>query len=204
MDRRRRPEPGPRLVVLGSPGAGKGTQCALLARHYGVPHISTGDLLRAAVRTGDEKSVAAGRHMDAGNLLDDDVVVAIVEERLGADDAGRGFVLDGFPRTVPQVDALLEMAGPEGIDVAIDLQVPAEVARARLAQRWTADSDERRRDDAEAVVARRLELHAAQAAPVAAAFDRRGLLVAVDGLGPPEEVAQRLLAVVESVTGTGP
>lgn len=185
-------------MVLGPPGAGKGTQCSLLARHYGVPHVSTGDLLRAAVSSGGETSVAVGRDMDAGNLLADEVVVAMVEERLAAEDASGGFVLDGFPRTVPQVQSLLEMVGPNGIDVAIDLRVPIDVATARLAKRRMAEGQERRRDDAEAVVARRLELHQAQAAPVADAFRRRGLLVDVDGLGAPEEVAERLLAVVEA------
>ena len=187
----------PRLIVLGRPGAGKGTQCARLSRHYGVPHISTGEILRAAVRDGAAVAAQATAHMDAGNLVPDDVMVEMVQLRLGADDAREGFVLDGFPRTVPQAEALLELTDPRGLDLVVELQVDTEVALARLAERWAVAAEERRSDDADAVAARRLSLHDEQAMPVADWFARRGLLVVVDGVGPLDEVTQRLLAVVE-------
>lgn len=188
---------GPRLIVLGRPGAGKGTQCARLSRHYGVPHISTGEILRAAVRDGAAVAAQATAEMGAGNLLPDDVMVEVVTQRLGADDAREGFILDGFPRTVPQAEALLELTAPRGVDLVVELQVDTEVALARLAERWAVAAEERRSDDADAVAARRLRRHDDQAAPVAAWFARRGLLVTVAGVGPPDEVTERLKAVVD-------
>ena len=187
----------PRLIVLGRPGAGKGTQCARLSRHYGVPHVSTGEILRAAVRDGAAVAAQATAEMGAGNLLPDDVMVEMVTQRLSADDAREGFILDGFPRTVPQAEALLELAAPRGVDLAVELQVDTEVALARLAERWAVAAEERRSDDADAVAARRLRRHDDQAKPVAAWFARRGLLVTVDGVGPPDEVTERLKAVVD-------
>lgn len=187
----------PRVIVLGRPGAGKGTQCARLSRHYCVPHISTGEILRAAVRDGAAVAAQATAEMNAGNLLPDDVMVEMVQHRLGADDAREGFVLDGFPRTVPQAEALLELTAPRGVDVTVELQVATEVALARLAERFAVAAEKRRSDDAEAVAARRLRMHDDQAAPVAAWFAGRGLLVAVDGVGPPDEVTARLLEVVD-------
>lgn len=187
----------PRLIVLGRPGAGKGTQCARLSRHYGVPHISTGEILRAAVRDGAAVAAQATAEMGAGNLLPDDVMVEMVDQRLRADDAREGFVFDGFPRTVPQAAALLELTAPRSVDLAVELQVGTEVALARLAERWAVAAEERRSDDADAVAARRLSRHDDQATPVAAWFARRSLLVTVDGVGPPDEVAVRLKAVID-------
>src|ERR671916_825945 len=128
--------PGARLVLLGRQGAGKGTQCARLSRHYVVPHISTGDMLRAAVREGTEFGRKAEEYMHAGELLPDDIMVGIVDERLERDDTRtRGFVLDGFPRTVAQAEALAEITAPRGINLCIDLEVPQEIVLARLASR---------------------------------------------------------------------
>jgi adenylate kinase len=211
-----------RLVLLGRPGAGKGTQSARLARHYGISHVSTGEILRAAVRDETEVGARARRYMEAGELLPDDVVVAIVADRLAADrDVIGGFLLDGFPRTVPQAEALLEVTAPRGVDVVIDLDVPTDVVLGRLAGRRVCGRcgadfpqsaggptpDDRcprcgaevgaRQDDSDATIARRLDVYEAQTAPVAAWFRRRNLLVRVDGIGEPDEVTARLLRTVE-------
>jgi len=128
--------PGARLVMLGRQGAGKGTQCVRLSRHYVVPHISTGDILRAAVREATEFGKKAKAIMDAGELVPDDIMVGIVDERLTRDDTrSRGFILDGFPRTVGQASALLDITQPRGIDMVVNLEVPRDVVLVRLASR---------------------------------------------------------------------
>ena len=128
--------PGARLVILGKQGAGKGTQCSRLARHYVVPHISTGDMFRAAVRQGTEFGKKAKEYMEAGELVPDEVVIGVVGERLEQDDTGhRGFILDGFPRNVMQAEALDQLLAPVGLDLAIDLEVPTGVVLKRLASR---------------------------------------------------------------------
>ena len=120
--------PGARLVILGRQGAGKGTQCVRLSRHYVVPHISTGDMLRAAVREETELGKMAREVMDAGGLVGDDIMIGLVAERLKRADAEtRGYILDGFPRTPLQADALDDIAGPKPIDVVIDLHVDRDV-----------------------------------------------------------------------------
>ena len=117
--------PGARLVLMGRQGAGKGTQCTRLSRHYVVPHISTGDILRAAVREGTEFGKKAKAIMDSGDLVPDDIMVGIVDERLDRDDTrSRGFILDGFPRTVAQAVALMDITKPRGIDLVVNLEVP--------------------------------------------------------------------------------
>jgi adenylate kinase len=217
--------PGARLVVLGRQGAGKGTQCVRLSLHYVVPHISTGDMLRAAVAEGTEFGRKALEYMQAGELLPDDVIVGIVEERLGQDDTrARGFILDGFPRTVPQAEALLEVTHPRGVDLVVNLDVPLHVVLDRLAARrvcsscgtnysvdqppssdWTCDvcggRVVQRPDDTEAAIRRRLDLYEEQTAPLIAWFEARDMLVSVDGRGPVEEVTQRLVRVIDRVRG---
>ena len=128
--------PGARLVILGRQGAGKGTQCVRLSRHYVVPHISTGDMLRAAVREQTELGVLAKDIMDSGGLVGDDIMIGLVAERLGKADANsRGYILDGFPRTVKQADALDDIAGDKPIHVVIDLFVSREVVLQRISAR---------------------------------------------------------------------
>ncbi len=195
---------GPRLVLLGRPGAGKGTQASLLSEIYGVVHISTGDMLRdpsgSVAALGSEARAA----IDAGELLADDLVIALVAGRMAQDDVvERGFVLDGFPRTPAQADALAAMLAPETVDVAIDLEVAPEVVQSRLVGRRLAAGEASRRDDAEEVVERRLARYEAEAAAVAEWFARRGLLVVVDGLGTTEEVTARLRAVVDATIAAG-
>ena len=214
--------PGTRLVVLGKQGAGKGTQCVRLARHYAVPHISTGDMFRAAVRSGSEFGAKARKFMDAGDLVPDDVVIGVVKERLTLDDARlRGFVLDGFPRTVQQADALWDILAPRGVDLAIDLEVPLDVVLARLAGRrvcdtcgtnfhvdrppkenWTCDvcggEVVQREDDTESAIRRRLALYEEQTEPLIAWYMARDKLVAVDGMGTPDEVLIRLVRAIDT------
>jgi len=213
--------PGARLVLLGRQGSGKGTQCTRLSRHYVVPHISTGDILRAAVRDGTEFGRRAREIMDAGNLVPDDVMVGIMDERLDRDDTrGRGFILDGFPRTVAQAEALERMTAPRGIDVAINLDLPREVALARLIARLicadcgtnysTADPPKygmtcdvcggdvvHRDDDTEAAIVRRLDLYEEETAPLIAYFDERGVLETVDAMGTPDAVSERLTSIID-------
>jgi len=216
-------------VVLGKQGAGKGTQCVRLARHYAVPHISTGDMFRAAVRSGSEFGAKARKFMDAGDLVPDDVVIGLVRERLSQDDARlRGFVLDGFPRTVQQAEALDEMLAPHGgVELVVDLEVPTEVVLKRLASRrvcvecGTNYSVERppedpetcdicggkvvqREDDTESAIRRRLELYEEQTAPLIAWYLAKDKLVTVDGVGEPDRVTTRLIRAIDRRLRRGP
>jgi adenylate kinase len=213
--------PGTRLVVLGKQGAGKGTQAVRLSRHYAVPHISTGDMFRAAVRSGSEFGAKARKFMDAGDLVPDDVVIGLVQERLNKEDARlRGFVLDGFPRTVQQADALDEILPDPGVELVVDLEVPTDVVLKRLASRrvcvecGTNYSLERppsdpetcdvcggkvvqREDDTETAIRRRLELYEEQTAPLIAWYMGKDKLVTVDGVGEPDRVTTRLIRAID-------
>src|SRR5215212_5575018 len=165
--------PGARLVLLGRQGAGKGTQCVRLSRHYVVPHISTGDILRAAVREGTEFGKKAKAIMDAGDLVPDDIMVGIVDERLDRDDTrSRGFILDGFPRTVVQAAALIEITQPRGIDLVINLEATCDVCGGDVIQR---------EDDTEEAINRRLDLYDTETSPLIDWFNERGLLKEIDG-----------------------
>ncbi|MCY3636559.1 MAG: adenylate kinase [bacterium] len=182
------------LVILGRQGSGKGTQAALLAERYGVIHVSTGDMLRAAVSAGTELGLRAKAVMDAGDLVGDDIMIGIVDERLSADDiSAHGVLLDGFPRTTAQADALAEIAGETGgPNLAINLDVPiAEVTERMLARG--------RADDTAETIARRLELYEAETAPLLAWFEERDCLSVVDGLGTEEEVFARLTEVLDAL-----
>ena len=133
--------PGARLVILGKQGAGKGTQCVRLARHYVVPHISTGDMFRAAKKSNTDFGRRLAEYMDAGELVPDDVVIGVVAARLEQDDTtSRGFILDGFPRTAHQAEELSKILGERDIDLAIDLEVDTEVVLKRLASRRVCSS----------------------------------------------------------------
>jgi len=216
--------PGVRLVLLGRQGAGKGTQCVRLARHYVVPHISTGDMLRAAVREGSPFGLKAKEYMDRGDLLPDDVMIGIVAERLAKDDARtRGWLLDGFPRTVPQAESLLELtsARKKPLDVVINLDVPHRLVLERLVARrvcedcganystavppttpWSCDvcggKVVQRSDDTEEAIERRLDLYDSQTAPLVAFFRERKLLAEVDGVGAPDDVTERIVGAIEA------
>jgi adenylate kinase len=214
--------PGARLIILGRQGAGKGTQCVRLSRHYVVPHISTGDMLRAAVRERTDVGLMAKEVMDSGGLVGDDIMIALVDERLKRSDAQtRGYILDGFPRTVYQAEALDKITVDRPIHLVIDLDVPREVVVARLSARrvcrecgtnYTATGLERqpwicevcggdvlqRDDDTPEAVNRRLDLYETQTAPLLEYYGSQERLVVVDGVGHPDQVFQRLTTSIDN------
>lgn len=180
---------------MGPPGAGKGTQAAVLATVLGIPHISTGDIFRANVAQGTELGKEAQRYMDAGEYVPDTVTNAMVRDRLTHDDCRPGFLLDGYPRTVEQVaelDAMLRSAGTE-LNVVVELTVDIDEVVGRLVRRA---QEQGRADDTEDVIRRRLEVYAEQTAPLLETYADRGLLVQVDGMGEVDAVTERLTAVV--------
>lgn len=209
------------MVMLGRQGAGKGTQCVRLSRHYVVPHISTGDLLRAAVREGTPLGRKAGEIMAVGGLVPDDLMIGIVDDRLDRDDTtSRGYVLDGFPRTVGQAEALAEITASRPLDVVIDLDVAKDVVLQRLASRrvcddcqanysldappkygWVCDNCGgdvvQRKDDTPAAIEKRLEEYETSTAPLIEWYGMRGLLEVIDGWARTEEVTQRLFSVID-------
>ncbi len=213
---------GVRLVMLGRQGAGKGTQAVRLGQHFVVPHISTGDMLRAAVASGTEFGLKAKTVMDGGGLVSDEIMVGIVDERLNeSDTTKRGYILDGFPRTEAQALALEKITIDRPLDIVLNLEVPETVVLERITKRrvcvtcghiysvdsppkngWICDVDGgeviQRADDTEDAVRKRLDLYAAETLPLVSFYADRGLLAEVDGLGSPDEVFDRLLAAVEA------
>ena len=185
-----------RLVLLGPPGAGKGTQAVRLARHFGCADIATGDIFRANVAEGTELGRKAQVYMDQGDLVPDEIVIAMVMERLAEQDCRAGFVLDGFPRTVNQAEALdrrlVELGTP--LEAALSFDVTEEELLRRLAGRAAALH---RADDAEQTIRHRLEVFAIKTAPLVDYYAHRGLLVNVDAIGPIEVVTKRILAALE-------
>jgi adenylate kinase len=182
-----------RLVIFGRQGAGKGTQCARLVERRGVVHVSTGDMLRRAVEARTELGLRAKAVMDAGDLVGDELMNRIVAERLAQPDVvERGFVLDGYPRTINQAEALVAILGDDQLDAAVDLDVPLEVVTERMRTRA-------RDDDTDEAIARRLELYERETRPVLDWFAARGLLVVVDGVGSEDEVTARLVAALDAV-----
>lgn len=180
-----------RLVLLGAPGSGKGTQAARLKADFGVPHISTGDMLRAAVKAETPLGIKAKVAMDAGQLVSDDILLGMLEERLAQADARPGFILDGYPRNLAQANALDHLLTKIGqpLDAVVKLEVPNEVIIKRCEIRFAA---EHRRDDDPVVVRDRLKVYAEQTAPVAEFYARRGKLQVVDGVGELDEVSARV------------
>jgi len=184
-----------RLVLLGAPGSGKGTQAVMLKAALKVPHISTGDLLRAAVRAGTPLGVKAKAVMEAGKLVSDDIVLGMLEERLAQPDATGGFILDGYPRNLAQCEALEALLSRIGqpLDIAIKLKVPSELIVERIAGRAAAEG---RKDDTPETVRERLRVYSEQTAPVAEHFAALGHLRIVDGVGEVDEVFKRILAAL--------
>lgn len=188
-----------RLVLLGPPGSGKGTQAARLKVELGVPHISTGDMLRAAVAAGTPQGLKAKEVMNAGKLVSDDILLGMLEERLSQDDVKNGFILDGYPRNLAQADALDHLLVKIGqpLDAVVKLDVPNEVIVARCEIRFKA---EHRHDDDPEVVRDRLKIYAEQTAPVADFFARRGKLQVVEGVGELDAVTERVKRALSSNT----
>ena len=212
---------GPRVIVLGRQGAGKGTQCTRLANHLGVPHISTGDLFRAAIAADTPLGRQAHSYVERGALVPDELVLDLVAAHLGGPEARKvGYLLDGFPRTLAQGQALFEVLGAGAADLAVELHVPTAAVLPRLVARRVCeacgavtaapDGDAtvpcpacggravRREDDTDEAIARRLTLYDEESTPLLVWLAEQGLLVTVDGLGDPDEVFARIAAATES------
>ena len=213
--------PATRLVILGKQGAGKGTQAIRLSQHFGVPRISTGDMFRLFVKGDSEIGRRAKKYMEAGDLVPDEVVNEMVRERLKELDAAeKGFIMEGFPRNVPQAEALDDMLAPHYVDLVVSLDVPTGVVLKRLGSRrvcttcglnysidappkldWICDQCGgevvQREDDTEAVISRRLDQYDKQTAPLVAWYLATDRLAAVDGEGDPDRVTRRLLRAIE-------
>jgi adenylate kinase len=184
-----------RLVLLGPPGAGKGTQAKRVSARLGVPAISTGDIFRDNVSRQTPLGREAQRYMDAGEYVPDSVTNEMVRDRISQDDCAPGFLLDGYPRTPAQVDELDDMLAARGqkLDVVVELLVDVESVVQRLLGRA---EQEGRADDTEGVIRRRMAVFAEHTAPLADLYEARGILRRVDGLGPVDEVTERIMSVL--------
>lgn len=190
-----------RLILLGPPGAGKGTQAARIAERYGIPHVSTGNILRANVQGGTDLGREAQAYMDRGDLVPDSLVNRMLFDRLDAEDARQGFLLDGFPRNPDQakeLDRYLEERG-QSLDGVLRFEAPASELMERILGRARAEG---RSDDTEEVVRNRLEIYRTQTAPLEALYADRGLVYQVDAVGEIDEVTRRTFAVLDRLDGT--
>lgn len=211
------------LILLGPPGAGKGTQAELMIEKYAIPHISTGDIFRAAVKEGTPLGLEAKKYMDSGGLVPDEVVIGIVKERLLKDDCKQGFLLDGFPRTVPQADALGEFLSGIGrkITAVINIEVDFEVLMKRLTGRrvcrncgsvyhvqtkpekvpgicnYCSGETYQRDDDSPATVSHRLQVYQAQTEPLIEYYRQKGVLYSFDGQEPIPELFEKINRALE-------
>jgi adenylate kinase len=188
-----------RLILMGPPGAGKGTQAKFVAEHFGIPAISTGDIFRANVSKGTELGLKAQQFMDAGEYVPDEVTNLMVRHRIDEEDAAPGFLLDGYPRTLAQVeelDGMIRFTG-HSLDAVVVLTVDADEIVQRLLQRAQLEG---RPDDTEDVIRRRQELYAEQTEPLIDVYRRRGILLEVDGMGEVEEVTQRIFDALDVIT----
>ncbi|GHH78554.1 adenylate kinase [Streptomyces sulfonofaciens] len=214
-----------RIVLVGPPGAGKGTQAAYLAKNLSIPHISTGDLFRANISQGTELGTQAKAYMDAGNLVPDEITIAMAKDRMSQPDAENGFLLDGFPRTVAQAEALDEMLKAESmkLDAVLDLEVPEDEVVKRIAGRRVCRNDAshvfhvsyappaqervcdvcggelyQREDDSEDTVRKRLEVYHTQTEPVIDYYRAQGLVVTISALGKVEDVTDRAMKALSA------
>ena len=184
-----------RLVIMGPPGAGKGTQAAVIAEAFAIPHISTGAIFRANVGEGTELGREAKGYMDRGEYVPDSVVNNMVAHRLTESDTDGGFLLDGYPRTVDQLHELNRMLGEADrpLDRALEITVNTEEVVQRLLKRAEIEG---RADDTEEVIRRRMEVYTAETEPLTSLYSEQGILVRVDGMGSIEEVSERILAAL--------
>jgi len=204
-----------RMILVGAPASGKGTQAKVLCERFSVPQIATGDMLRAAKAERTELGLKAASYMDAGELVPDEVVIGLIEQRLQGADAANGFVLDGYPRTVAQAEALGELLERLGqrLDAVVQIEVPREMLVERAVQRRTdkrtgqiyhlkynpppPDAElEHRVDDREETVVARLETYEKMTAALLPYYEGKGLLLRIDGVGTPSEITERLLRVL--------
>lgn len=185
-----------RIVLLGAPGSGKGTQAALLVEELNLPHISTGELLRSAVKAGTDLGLQAKAVMDRGELVSDEIMLGLIEERLSRADVAQGFILDGYPRNIVQAEALDKLLErlEQPVDEALQIDVDVEMVIARIAKRA---AQEDRSDDTEETVRKRMDVYAAQTAPVVDYYANKGVLSRVLGEGSIEEVFQRIKGILQ-------
>ncbi|HLL23404.1 MAG TPA: adenylate kinase [Kofleriaceae bacterium] len=208
-----------RMILVGPPGAGKGTQAARLVDTFRIPHISSGDMLRAAVKEGTPLGQEADRYMKAGGLVPDEVVIGMILERIAKPDCANGFMLDGFPRTRPQAEALdaaMKQAGV-ALDAVVLIEVPDQLLEERACGRRTdpvtgtiyhltynpppaevVDRLVHRKDDHKEAVATRTAKYHSETAPIVPFYDEQGILKRVDGVGDPDTITQRITAVLKS------
>ncbi|WP_459980987.1 adenylate kinase [Nocardioides sp. AN3] len=187
-----------RLIIMGPPGAGKGTQARFIAEHFGIPAISTGDIFRANVSQGTPLGIEAKRYMDAGEYVPDEITNRMVRNRIDEPDAAQGFLLDGYPRTVAQVeelDGMIKFTGHQ-LDAVLSLVVDKDEVVARLLQRAQIEG---RADDTEDVIRRRQEVYLEQTEPLISVYKGRGILIEVDGLGEVEDVTKRVFDALDVV-----
>ncbi|MCJ2061698.1 adenylate kinase [Methylobacterium sp. J-088] len=191
-----------RIILLGPPGAGKGTQSERIVQRFGIPQLSTGDMLRAAVAAETPVGLEAKAVMESGGLVSDRIVVGIVADRIEEPDARRGFILDGFPRTVAQAEALSAMLASKGLNLSavIELKVDENALVGRIERRAAetlARGQAVRKDDTPEVFKQRLEAYRAQTAPLSAYYAEKGMLETIDGMQPIDKVTADLMAVLE-------
>lgn len=192
--------PQARLLIIGAPGAGKGTQATRIAEKYGIPAISTGDIFRANIKAGTQLGQKVQAIIESGQLVPDELTNEIVADRLSREDVVNGFLLDGYPRTVDQVHALdrVLQAEARALDAVVLLEADTNAVVERLLKRAEIEG---RVDDTEEVIRHRQEVYANQTAPLVELFEARGILVAVDGLGAVDEVADRISAALDAKLG---
>jgi adenylate kinase len=182
-----------RILFVGPPGAGKGTQAARVAERLGIPHISTGDMFRDHVARGTELGMRVDSIMKAGEYVPDEITVEMLGERIAESDAAHGFILDGFPRTVGQVEALDGLIGRHGLDTVVVFEVDEDALVERLLARG-------RVDDTEETIRTRFQVYQEQTAPLLEIYGPRGIVISIDGIGDMDEITERILSALDTYT----